>query len=265
MQNIKFTYTRDQTKANKWDLNLKFISSQDDIFYTARIFFRDSSYFQTLFASEFKENKDNTLILKLDTITLEKYFQILNGKNEQTTFTDQELIDLVEIGDQQQLKPLLEPLLEPLVEREMITAEDLFRLIEYYDLEFNLDVNNLIHLDGISNHLDHLEEPMVWDCFYLACSNLRLFKIHETKEKTGEELEKYKKLSLACYDRLPDKAMLFRKQTKNYLHNTILQLPNSTQRREVKDKLKQAGLFEEHNIVDFRKELESCLDIILNL
>lgn len=260
MENINFTYTRDQQEANQWDLNLKFVSSEGVIFYTARLFFRKSKYFQTLFASAFKENKDNVINLTISAETLEKYFLILSRKGHGLTFTDQELVDLIELGDQQDLQPLVDYLIDPVVEREMISAEDLFRLVNIYNLEVSLEVGNLIHLEGIADHLDQLEEPMVWDCFDLACSNLHLCKIY--KQESRIEPEEYKRIILACYDRFPDKAEMFRDHARKYLA-AYPAIPED-QRKALVEKLGNAGLLRRDWIFSFRKELEASLDVILN-
>lgn len=260
MKAITFTYTRNQAEATKWDLNLKFISKEGDIFYTARLFFRKSKYFQTLFESGFKENQTNTIALNIATVTMDKYFRILAGHGQGLELSDEELVELIEIADQQQLKTLIKYLTDPCVEREMISAEDFFRLVQDYDLAVNLEVNNLIHLEGIANNLDYLEEPMVWDCFDLVCSNLHLCKVYRQEPKI--DLEEYKKIALACYDRFPDKAEMFRDHAKKYL-GAFAAIP-SEQREKLIHQLQTAGLFRKEIIFNFRKELEACLDIILN-
>ena len=266
MEAITIIYTRNPQEAVTWDLDLKFVSSQGDIFYTARIFFHPhekketSKYFQTLFTSEFKENKNNTLQLNFSTKTMEKYFQILSGKGCGLVFTDQELVELIEIGDQQDLKVIVDYINDPIVSREMISAEDFYRLVNYYDLEVNLDVNNLIHLEGIADHLDQLEEPVLWDCFDLVCSNLHNCKIYKKEPKI--DLKEYKRIALACYDRFPDKAEVFRDHAKKYL-DTFTAIPVD-QREDLNNKLREAGLFRKESIVSFRVQLEACLDVILN-
>lgn len=260
MKSITFTYTRNQKEATKWDLNLKFISKEGDIFYTARLFFRKSEYFQTLFASEFKENQTNTITLNIATATLDKYFLIIAGLGKGLTFSDEELVELIEIGDQQQIKALVKYLVDPCVEREMISAEDLFRLVQDYNLAVNLEVNNLVHLEGIADNLAYLEEPMVWDCFDLVCSNLHLCKIYGQEPKI--DLAEYKRIALACYDKFPDKAEMFRDHAKKYLG--AFAAVSCDQREKLVQQLQKAGLFRKEIIFDFRKELEACLDIILN-
>ena len=263
MEAIKFTYTRDPQEAAKWDLNMKFISSQDDIFYTARLFFHESKYFQTLFASGFKENQYSTLHLKVATSTLVKYFQILSGEGFDLTFTDEELVELIEVGDQHNLEPLIEYIIDLVVEREMISAEDLFRLVDDYNLKVNLEVNNLIHLEGIADQLDHLEEPTVWDCFDLVCSNLYLCKV--CKREPMIDPEEYKRIALACYDRFPDKGEMFRDHTRKHLGCVNFSWTLDVRYQEdLTTKLREAGLFKKGWIVSFRNELEACLDIILN-
>lgn len=260
MEAITFIYTRARQDATKWDLNLKFVSSQGDIFYTSRLFFCQSKYFQILFVSGFKENYNNTITLNITTTTLEKYFLILKGEADKLTFSDQELVDLIEIGDQEDLKVVVEYLIDPIIKREMISAEDFFRLVEDYDLQVDLEVDNLIHLEGISNYLDQLEEPMVWDCFDLVCSNLYHCKVYKQESKI--ELEEYKRIALACYDRFPDKAEMFRDHTKKYL-GASPKIPNKNY-DVLHSKLKEAGLFCREITFDFRKELEASLDIIIN-
>lgn len=261
MKSITFTYTRDQEEATKWDLNLKFVSIDGGIFYTARLFFRKLPYFQTLFGSGFRENQDNTVRLNISTATLDKYFLILSGKGQGLTFSDEELVALIEIGDQQEMKTLVKYLIDPCVEREMISAEHFFYLIERYDLAVNLEVNNLIHLEGIADHLDYLEEPMVWDCFDLACGNLHLCKIYKQDPKI--EPVEYKRIALACYDRFPDKAEAFRDHAKKYLG--AFAAIHVEQREILNNKLREAGLFRKELVTfNFRKELEACLEVILN-
>lgn len=258
MEKIPFIYTRDPKEAKIWDLNFKIVSSEGDTVYTLRYFFRQSKYFQTLFTSDFKENQDNTLHLNITTKTLDKYLCILSGKYKDLNLTDEELVDLIGIADQQDLKIAVKYLINPLVEKEIIPADYLYRLVETYDLTLFVDVTHIIHLEEFVNCLNLLGEPVVWDCFDGAWRELTYYKFHSVEEPPIS-FEEYKKIILACHDRFPDKAMMFRSHT---CEHTCLYKKHKYD--GLSERLRDC-LMSKDLIFDFRDELVEIIDSIISI
>lgn len=248
MERITFFFTCDPNEAKMWDLNFKFIANDGGIFYTARLFFRDSKYFQTLFASKFKENHDNAIYLDISSSLLNKYLLLLKEGRRYLELTLEEMVTLIEIADQQEMKPVIQRLITPLLEAEIIRAEDFFRLIKAYHLDVKAEVHNLIRLEGFADYINELDEDIFWDCFRQACHELQLFAHCQVESPIA--LREYKRIIRACYQRFPDKAEKFREEAAFFLNNSY---------QPTQESLRKAGLFSKELIFDFQPILEQCL------
>lgn len=201
---VDFFYTQDPEEAKQWDLNFKFIANDGGIFYTARIFFKNNTYFRSIFLHNFKESTANEIRLDLSSSTLGKYLLLLEGKLNVKQLTGKEAQQLLELADQHNMTSVIRDFITLLVDHEAITMENLLQLIDIYsDSYFKLDAIQLIRLEGFLDHLDKLNKVVIRDCFEQACneiSSLELFR-----QELSLPPKEYKKIALACYDLLPEK------------------------------------------------------------
>ena len=250
-------YTRHPQEAKEWDFNFKLVSSEGNIFYTARALLQPFNYFQALLTSGLKESQNNSLQLNLSTAKLEKYLGLI-FTNGEVDLTNDEIVEFFELADYHGLDHVIERLTKVAVTKQLISAINFLYFLRTYHLDVE-KIPGIPNLFGIREALADFNAEEVVIIFRSTCHH---FIQAKTRHDPLHQAKDYSKTILACYDRLTNLGVSTKDVIEVFDHPEGF---DEETRWRIHYELIDHGLYSDDDLIEYRLSLVAFLDFIVSL